>query len=150
MSIVWKVLHKEDLNIEVLYDILELRCRVFVVEQTCPYQDIDGLDLKENTVHVLGFHEDKIVAYSRILHAHEGSDKIGIGRVIIDPSMRGIKLGYKLIEKTLEEIKDSFPNKKVALAAQAHLQGFYSKFGFQAVSEIYLEDDIPHIDMVKA
>ena len=98
----WQDLHHSDLTVHSLYALLKLRCEVFVVEQTCPYQDIDGDDLVGENRHILGWRDNELVAYARILKSEDDFEPVAIGRVIISGKARGEKLGYQLMEKTLE------------------------------------------------
>ncbi|QMM53619.1 GNAT family N-acetyltransferase [Enterobacter sp. RHB15-C17] len=145
----WQDLHHSELTVSALYALLKLRCEVFVVEQTCPYQDIDGDDLVGENRHILGWKDDALVAYARILKSEDDFDPVVIGRVIISSKARGEKLGYKLMEQTLESCKKQWPDKALYLGAQAHLQPFYAHFGFAPVTEVYDEDGIPHIGMAR-
>jgi len=142
--IIWQDLHHSSLSVAQLYAILALRNEVFVVEQNCPYQDIDGLDLVGEHRHIVAWQQDKPVAYARILQVEEG---IAIGRVIVAPAARGLKLGNQLMEQALVSCTQHWPQKTIVLSAQAHLQKFYGSFGFVACSDIYDEDGIPHIKM---
>ena len=145
----WQDLHHGELTVQSLYALLRLRCEVFIVEQTCPYQDIDGDDLVGENRHILGWRGDDLVAYARILKSEDDFDPVVIGRVIVSGSARGEKLGYQLMEKTLEACKKRWPDKALYLGAQAHLQPFYAHFGFSPVTEIYDEDGIPHVGMAR-
>lgn len=95
----WQDLHHSDLTVHSLYALLKLRCEVFVVEQTCPYQDIDGDDLVGENRHILGWRDNELVAYARILKSEDDFEPVAIGRVIISGKARGEKLGYQLMEK---------------------------------------------------
>ncbi|KFC06971.1 ElaA family protein [Trabulsiella guamensis ATCC 49490] len=145
----WQDLHHSQLSVSQLYALLQLRCEVFVVEQTCPYQDIDGEDLVGENRHILGWRGDQLVAYARILKSDDELEPVVIGRVIISPAARGEKLGYQLMEKTLESCRQYWPQKALYLGAQAHLQRFYGHFGFVAVTDVYDEDGIAHIGMAR-
>lgn len=145
----WQDLHHGELTVQSLYALLRLRCEVFIVEQTCPYQDIDGDDLLGENRHILGWRGDDLVAYARILKSEDDFDPVVIGRVIVSGSARGEKLGYQLMEKTLEACKKRWSDKALYLGAQAHLQPFYAHFGFSPVTEIYDEDGIPHVGMAR-
>ncbi|MCU5772758.1 GNAT family N-acetyltransferase [Erwiniaceae bacterium BAC15a-03b] len=147
MDLLWQDLHHADLSVTQLYDILALRSRVFVVEQQCVYQDIDGADLRLDNRHILGMLDDKVLAYARILTPEATQPAVRIGRVIISPEARGLNLGYRLMEQAIASCEQHWPGKSIYLSAQAHLQGFYARLGFKPVGEIYLEDDIPHIGM---
>jgi ElaA protein len=145
----WNDLHHSQLTVPQLYALLKLRCEVFVVEQTCPYQDIDGDDLLGENRHILGWRDGELVAYARILKSEEEFEPVVIGRVIISPAVRGEKLGYKLMEQTLASCQQNWPQKALYLGAQAHLQPFYAHFGFAPVTDVYDEDGIPHIGMAR-
>lgn len=147
MTTDWLCKHHDDLGKEQLYAILELRSEVFVVEQKCTYQDVDGQDLSGDTLHVMGWQDDKLVAYARLLDPESQGGDVVIGRVIIAPRGRGQKLGHRLLEVALENIEEYWSGQPIFMSAQAHLQSFYEQHGFRAEGETYLEDDIPHIGM---
>ena len=147
MDLNWQDLHHSELNTTQLYELLALRNAVFVVEQQCPYLDADGADLSGDNRHLLGLLDGKLVAYARILAPGGASKPVKIGRVIIAEEARGHKLGYQLMEQALASCERHWPQHIQFLSAQAHLQAFYAQLGFVAVSEVYPEDDIPHIDM---
>ena len=126
----WQDLHHSELTVPQLYALLKLRSEVFVVEQQCVYQDVDGDDLVGENRHLLGWRDGELVAHARILKSEEMYDPVVIGRVIVSPAARGEKLGHQLM-------------------AQAHLQSFYAHFGFTPVTEVYDEDGIPHIGMAR-
>ena len=132
-----------ELTTKEFYQVAKERVAVFVVEQNCPYQEIDETD--EVALHTYFRTEDgQIAAYARI---YEEAKAVHFGRVLVNKNFRGTGLGKKVVAKTLAVIKERFPGKKIVIGAQAYLQDFYASFGFKAISEIYLEDDIPHIDM---
>lgn len=145
--LVWQDLHHSELNTVQMYAILQLRCEVFIVEQNCPYQDIDGLDIVGANRHIIAWLEGKAVACSRILVLNEAASDISIGRVIVSPSARGHKLGYALMQKALISCTTHWPQANIELSAQAHLQHFYASFGFVPITDIYYEDGIAHIGM---
>ncbi|MBU9847041.1 GNAT family N-acetyltransferase [Rahnella ecdela] len=140
----WQDYHHSELNAAQLYAILALRSEVFVVEQTCVYQDIDGQDLAGENRHIVAWLNGHVAAYARILRLE---NEVAIGRVIVAPSARGLKLGYQLMEQALASCQKHWPGARVAISAQAHLQGFYGRLGFVAYTEIYDEDGIPHVGM---
>ncbi|MEE3652280.1 MULTISPECIES: GNAT family N-acetyltransferase [unclassified Brenneria] len=150
MNLIWHDWSVDDLNVYSLHDILALRNQVFVVEQTCPYQDIDGRDLEEGNRHITAYDNGKPAAYARLLAPHPGNDVVTIGRVIVAPPARGQHLGHQLMEHVLISSTRHWPQKHLFLSAQAHLQHFYANFGFVAIGEVYDEDGIPHIDMLSA
>ncbi len=131
-----------------LYEILQLRSEVFVVEQNCVYQDIDGKDQK--AIHVLGYYEGVLAAYSRLFKPNDYFDASSIGRVIVKESHRDKKLGHDLMKASIDAVKELFNETNITISAQLYLQKFYESHGFVAVGESYLEDDIPHIEMRKA
>lgn len=134
-----------ELSTKEFYEIAKLRIAVFVVEQACPYQEIDGFD--EQAIHTWLQEGKDIVGYTRIINQGE---TITFGRVIIHPSFRGKKIGNHLLKETLTVIETKWPNKPIVISAQAHLTGFYGAYGFVPISDVYLEDDIPHIQMRKS
>ena len=135
------------LTTEELYKILALRADVFVVEQNCPYQDVDGNDL--HSFHVLGYIKNQLVAYARVLgQGISYKEYASIGRIVTSSTIRGKKFGNDLVDVAIEVCKKNFPGQLIKISAQAHLEKFYNKHGFKATGEAYLEDDIPHIGMI--
>ncbi|MGO2102893.1 MAG: GNAT family N-acetyltransferase [Psychroflexus halocasei] len=128
-----------------LYAILALRSEVFVVEQNCPYQDIDNLD--QEAQHVCFYKKGELVAYARILPAGTTFDSISIGRFLVKKTHRQKHLGHDLIQTCLTFIKENYSSSLIKISAQQYLIDFYAQHGFQTVGEGYLEDDIPHIEM---
>lgn len=147
--ICWQDLHHSELTVAQLYALLQLRCEVFVVEQACAYQDIDGDDLKGENRHILGWKGDTLVAYARLLKSDDDFSPVTIGRVIVSNAVRGEKQGYQLMAQALASCEQHWPERALYLGAQAHLQGFYRHFGFIPVTDIYEEDGIPHIGMAR-
>ncbi|KGJ92583.1 GCN5-related N-acetyltransferase [Colwellia psychrerythraea] len=143
----WMCLNFSELSTEQLYDILKLRVDVFVVEQTCPYPELDNKDRAEGVFHLLGYQQGKLLAYSRLLSPGISYKNVSFGRVVIDKQGRGLGLGQALISKALEHCQQLWPNQDIDIGAQEYLLRFYGKYDFKAISETYLEDDIPHIDM---
>ncbi|EHI70673.1 GNAT family N-acetyltransferase [Streptococcus ictaluri] len=141
----WTIKSFDTLTTEELFSIYKERIAVFVVEQNCPYPDIDDLDLK--ALHL--FQKDdkgNVMAYCRLIVEE---DQVKLGRVLVRQDARQAGLGRHLVSTALKICHEKFPNLPVYAQAQAYLQDFYTFFGFQATSEVYLEDDIPHIDMFK-
>ena len=135
------------LNTEELYKTLALRAEVFVVEQNCPYQDVDGKDLQ--SIHVLGYIKNQLVAYARVLEQGVSyQEYASIGRIVISRSIRGKNFGHDLVNFSIKVCQKSFPGQPIKISAQAHLEMFYNKHKFKATGEAYLEDDIPHIGMI--
>ena len=147
MAIHWKIKAFEDLSVNELYDILRLRSEIFVVEQNCVYLDPDGKD--KLALHFYGEFEGKIVAYSRLFKAGISFDNSSIGRVTVDANYRDRKWGHDLMRESIAGIKFHFNESKITIGAQLYLKKFYESHGFVQTSEMYLEDDIPHIEMKK-
>lgn len=144
----WSMKSWSELTTDELYELLALRAEVFVVEQTCPFQDLDGLDRRDGVLHLLGREGDHLAAYARIMAPGIGDDSgVAIGRVVTSPTSRGGGLGHRLLAQAVRECEARWPAHSIWLGAQAHLQGFYGQHGFVAEGEGYLEDDIPHMGM---
>ena len=150
MDITWLDKHHRELTTTELYALLALRCAVFVVEQQCAYLDVDGDDLQGDNRHLLGMHDNQLVAYARLLAPADAASPVKIGRVIVSDSVRGARLGNRLMAEALASCQQHWPGRDLFLSAQAHLQAFYGQHGFVPIGETYLEDGIPHIDMQKA
>ncbi len=146
MTINTSILPFNALTTASLYEILALRCSVFIVEQQCPYQDIDNKD--EIAQHVLMKQDEKLIAYARILPAHEGS--VHFGRVLIAKPHRGRGLGKKLVDTVIQHLKAHHPECVMVITAQLYLQHFYQEFGFMNEKEPFNLDGIPHIWMMKS
>ena len=123
----------------------EERIKVFVVEQECPYQEIDEQDFQ---AHHLMLKDDQghLVGYTRIMA--KDSSHATFGRVLVLKQFRGHEYGRQLVQATVDETKRLFPNKTIQIQAQAYLKEFYASFGFKPISDVYLEDNIPHLDMI--
>lgn len=147
MELKWKMKPFEALNVNELYDLLKLRSEIFVVEQNCVYLDLDGKDKK--ALHLMGEYEGKIVAYSRLFDAGISFDNASIGRVVVDANYRDKKWGHELMQVAIAEIKSNFGKDKITIGAQLYLKKFYESHGFVQTSEMYLEDDIEHIEMIR-
>ena len=135
-----------DLGLEELHEILRLRSEIFVVEQDCVYQDIDGKD--ERALHVIGRKNGEIVAYTRLFRAGDYFDEASFGRVAVKKSERKYGYGRQVVGASIDAIRDHFNETKIKVSAQLYLERFYHSFGFNQVGEGYLEDGIPHISMV--
>lgn len=150
----WQTKHFLELSLNQLYDVLKLRVDVFVVEQTCFYPDLDSdreqLDRHPQTLHLLGYQAGQLVAYLRILPAGQGdADYVSIGRVVTATQARGEGLGHELMTEGLSLCQQYFPNQNIKISAQQHLKAYYQQHGFSQVSAMYLEDNIPHIAMLR-
>lgn len=147
MELKWKIKPFEALNVNELYDLLKLRSEIFVVEQNCVYLDLDGKDKK--ALHLIGEYDNKIVAYVRLFDAGITFDNASIGRVVVDANYRDRKWGHDLMREAISAIKANFNKEKITIGAQLYLKKFYESHGFIQSSEMYLEDDIPHIEMIR-
>ncbi|MBB71276.1 MAG: GNAT family N-acetyltransferase [Legionellales bacterium] len=144
----WHCKPYNELSLDELYGCLQIRSEVFVVGQTCVYQDMDDRD--QQAWHLFGMIDDKIIAYARLLPPGIAyPDAISMGRVLTHPDFRGQGLGKSLTAKALEFLAETFPKAHLKISAQAYLQKFYEGFGFVAQGDLYDEDGIPHILMVK-
>ena len=147
MSVNWKIKRFDALTTTELYSLLRLRSEVFIVEQNCVYQDIDDKDKK--ALHLIGEFNGKIVAYARLFKSGDYFDNASIGRVVIDANYRDKKWGHEMMQQAITGIETHFIETKITISAQLYLQKFYESNGFVKTSEMYLEDDIPHIEMKK-
>ena len=142
-----KVKTFSELTKQELYDLLQLRSEVFVVEQDCVYQDIDGKDQK--ALHVLGFKNERLVAYTRIFKSGDYFEEASIGRVVVTKNERQFQYGYDVTQASIQAIKNNFNETLIKVSAQCYLKKFYTNLGFTVVGDEYLEDDIPHIAMLR-
>ena len=147
MQPTWSVKSFENLSLNELYSVLQLRSEVFVVEQNCVYQDIDFKDQK--ALHLLGKIDENVVAYCRLFKPNDYFEQASIGRVVIAPKFRNNNWGYQLMSEAIAAVKSHFNENSITISAQLYLKKFYENVGFVATSETYLEDDIPHIQMKK-
>ena len=136
-----------DLSPLELYEILQLRSEVFVVEQDCVYQDIDGNDQK--ALHIIGTIENKIIAYTRCFRPGDYFKEASIGRVVVKESQRKFKRGNQIMNKSIKAINDHYKTKIIKISAQCYLNKFYTNLQFKSIGEKYLEDGIPHVTMVR-
>jgi len=130
-----------------LYKILQLRSEVFVVEQDCVYQDLDFKDQK--SLHILGVKKNSIVAYTRIFKPGDYFDNASIGRVVVAFLERNKGYGHDVMKVSIQAIKDYFKVDKITISAQVYLKNFYESHQFTQVGVSYLEDGIPHIEMLR-
>jgi ElaA protein len=147
-ALVWQHVSWDALRVQQLYDLLQLRSAVFVVEQNCVFQDIDGYDAQ--AMHVLGYQDDKLVAYARCFTANVKYAEASIGRVITSAALRGQGAGPALVQQAIDCIEQQWGKQAIRIGAQAHLSQFYGQLGFAQASEIYSEDNIAHIEMVRS
>ncbi len=137
----------DELSARELYDLLRMRVDVFVVEQNCPYPELDGKDI--NALHLRLLDGGELLGSTRLLKPYGAQDPVKIGRVVVSPAHRGKRLGDALMTESIAACERLYPENPIGLSAQAHLRRFYESFGFVKTSEEYLEDGIPHLDMVR-
>ena len=142
----WEIKKFNELTQEDLYALLRIRAKIFVEEQNCPYNDLDG---KDNIAkHVIGKEKEKIIAYARIFAPGDFYEKCSsIGRILVRNEKRQKKIGVKLVEKCISFCKENYPNETIKISAQKHLKQFYETLGFIYKGKPYLEDGIPHCSM---
>jgi len=128
-----------------LYRIVKLRNDVFVVEQKCPYEEFDNKDIE--AMHIYLKDDDKIAAYLRVLPPGISYEEASIGRVLVSKTYRGKGYGSQIMRKGIDYCNTHYPG-NIKISAQAYLEEFYKNLGFTKVSNVYLEDNIPHIDMI--
>jgi ElaA protein len=148
MALEWKIIPFDLLSVHELYDILRLRSEIFVVEQNCVYLDLDGKDQK--ALHLFGTFEGKIVAHARLFKPGISFVHASIGRVTVEAKHREKKWGHELMRQAIAGILDHYGETEITIGAQLYLKKFYESHGFVQTSEMYLEDDIPHIQMEKS
>ena len=147
MNIEKNVAHYSQLNIDHFHDIIALRIKIFVIEQDCPYQDLDGKDK-------VGYHlfytnnKDEVVAATRILPQNISYAEVSIGRVVVDKDYRGLGLGDLIMKESMNFVQAEFGQVNIRLSAQKHLENYYGKHGFASTGKEYLEDGIPHVEML--
>lgn len=137
----------EDLTLNELYDLMALRSAVFVVEQDCVYQDLDYKDQK--AIHVLGYENKLLVAYTRLFGLGDYFKNASIGRVIVTPAFRSKQLGHTIMKASILALQERYDMHQIEISAQSYLERFYETHGFKAEGAEYLEDGIPHKKMIK-
>lgn len=148
MSVItWRCLAFDALSTAELYQVLQLRTEVFVVEQACIFQDMDDAD--PQAIHLLGMSGGRLVAYARCFAAGLKFSEASIGRVIVRESMRGSGAGHLLMDQAIACVFALWQEQPIRIGAQARLQKFYTQHGFQAAGAPYLEDGIPHVEMLR-
>ena len=146
-KVIWKIKSFEEITTSELYEIIKARVDVFVVEQNCPYHDLDGYDQK--AVHIWAEQNESVLAYCRIFNTGIKYSETSIGRVLTTENARGKSLGKQLIQYAVETIENRFHTSEIRISAQDYLLKFYSEFGFEVTGKKYLEDDIPHTEMCR-
>lgn len=137
----------DELTKKELYEVLHLRSEVFVVEQDCVYQDIDGKD--ERALHLLGWEDQKLVAYARCFEAGDYFDEASIGRILVRENYRKMGYGHQITKASIKAIKTKYKADKIKISAQIYLVMFYESHGFKTKGDRYMEDGIPHIAMLR-
>ena len=145
-EIKWTFSSYHDLSKAQLFDILEVRQEVFVVEQNCPYQDCDAKDKK--STHLMGYEKDVLVAYLRIVIPEISYNEPSIGRVLTKQMVRKKGYGIDLMKRAISFCSSTYPKKNIRISAQKYLLPFYRSLGFQELGDVYLEDGIPHMEML--
>ncbi len=146
-KITWQTKAFEDLTVDEYFEIIFLRTEIFVVEQNCPYQEVDKKDKK--AFHLFGRTQNgQVIAVSRILPQGVSYSEISIGRVAIKKEFRGKGIADEMMTKTFNFIENYYGKQSIRISAQQYLLKFYNKHGFKQVGEMYLEDNIPHVEMV--
>jgi len=146
----WILKKFDELTVHEFHEILKLRINIFVVEQNCPYPELDDKD--KQALHFFAVAQEnplKIVAYTRLFAPGDYYSNAAIGSVVVDKNFRGKNLGNELIDRSIKNIETEFATKKIKIGAQTYLKKFYEFHGFQQVGEGYIEDGIPHIYMIK-
>ena len=145
----WKIYTFKQLSLDLLYDLIQLRIDVFVVEQDCPYRELDDKDRLDDTLHFIGFDKQgKMIAYARLLAPDVSFPEASIGRVLVVKESRGKGMARQLVNQGINIIKQTWSDSNIQIGAQQYLQHFYQSMGFQINSDMYLEDGIPHINMI--
>ena len=137
----------QELSLEEFHDIIALRIQIFIIEQNCPYQEVDG---KDKLAHHLFFKNemDEIIAVTRILPQGISYEEVAIGRVVVHEDYRGTGLGSQLMSDSMNFVRDKYGEVPVRLSAQKHLENYYGNHGFKSTGKEYLEDGIPHVEML--
>lgn len=143
----WSCKKFDELSVQELYSIMQLRNEVFVVEQDCVYQDADNKD--QSSYHFMGWETDKLVAYTRILPPGIAYPQPSIGRVVTSPASRRKGFGRELMTRSIEHTIILFGNTPIRIGAQVYLEQFYIQLGFEPSGKIYLEDGIEHTEMIR-
>ena len=145
LNIAWSCKHFTELTNEELYKILQLRNAVFIVEQNCPYQDCDDKD--QDSYHFMGWQQDILIAYSRLIPPGIAYKDASIGRVVTTAVSRGKNIGRELMILSIRHIHNLFGQRPVTISAQLYLKNFYESLGFIKAGDTYLDDGIEHIKM---
>lgn len=144
----WQVKKFQDLLPEELYEILKLRLEVFVGEQNCcAHEDLDNKDKK--SYHLFTFDENRVIAYCRILPPGLSYEEASIGRVVVAKSYRRDRLGYQMMQEAIQFVENNLHENQIKISAQSYIIPFYESLGFKIISQEYLEENIPHVKMLR-
>lgn len=146
-ALVWRLLAFDDLRVFELYEVLRLRSEVFVLEQQCLFQDMDGFD--GQAMHLLGVRHGELQAYARCLKAGVKFPEASFGRVLTRHSVRGSGLGHRLIDQAVTAISQLWGPQAIRIGAQVQLAGFYAQHGFEETGQPFFEDGIEHLEMLR-
>lgn len=144
----WTLKKFDELTIHELYAILQLRNEVFAIEQNCVYPDMDNKD--QPSYHLMGMQNEKLIAYARIIPPGIVYNEPSIGRVVTSPVVRGTGMGKELMKRSIRHIEELYGETPIRISAQVYLQKFYTELGFQTTGDVYIEDNLEHIEMVKS
>ena len=145
----WNCNRFNQLNTDELYELIKFRIDIFVVEQSCAYPELDVKDRAIDTHHLVAYQNSEIIAYARLLPPGASYPDSSIGRFAVNATQRRQGIGSLLMQKCLQQMSILWANHDIRVSAQAHLKEFYERFEFIQTSDIYLEDGIPHIEMLK-
>ena len=146
----WKTTAFHQFSNDQLFDVLKLRVDVFVVEQQCAYRELDGYDRHKETRHLSGRNDvGELIAYARLLPPGLRYPEVNLGRFVVRADSRKQGIGHQLLQTALREISGCWSETPIRISAQDYLQAFYAQYGFIRVSDVYLEDGISHVEMVK-
>jgi len=147
-NIQWNIKTFQELTVEQLFEVLQLRVNVFVVEQQCAYPELDDYDRHVETRHLSGRNNDgRLIAYARFLPPGLRYAEVNLGRFVVRAAWRKQGIGHQLLKAALKDISRCWPKTSIKISAQDYLQTVYEQYGFVRVSEVYLEDGIPHVEM---
>lgn len=143
----WCIKSFQELTNDELYEILQVRTAIFVVEQKCAYLEVDGKD--KLAYHLFKKENEKIIAYLRVLPKGISYREASLGRIIVKQAQRGTGLGRELVARGIDFLENQLHEKTIKIQAQSRLQTFYESFGFRSISDIYSDEGLPHVDMLK-
>jgi ElaA protein len=148
MNLHWQWYRMEALSVRQLYAVCAARSAVFVVEQHCDYQDLDGLDAE--ALHLVAWSDNEVAAYLRLLPPGARFNEPSIGRVLVARALRGKGLGRETMSLALKRAAQLYPEQPLRISAQHYLEAFYNSFGFVSASAPYMDEGTPHIEMLRA